>query len=122
MPREIVIDPHALKRMEERGATEAEVRATVELGEQFAAKGAGPMQLSYNPRLNVAYIRLRPPGGLVETIRLSDEINIDMTPDGAVAGIELLNANEQLRASDSGELIVTDEADGRRFTVTLAAE
>ncbi len=80
------------------------------------------MQLSYNPRLNVAYIRLRPPGGQVETIRLSDEINIDMTPDGAVAGIELLNANEQLRASDGGELIVTDEADGRRFTVTLAAE
>ncbi len=80
------------------------------------------MQLSYNPRLNVAYIRLRPAGGQVETIRLSDEINIDMTPDGAVAGIELLNANEQLRASDGGELIVTDEADGRRFTVTLAAE
>ena len=80
------------------------------------------MQLSYNPRLNVAYIRLRPPGGQVETIRLSDEINIDMTPDGAVAGIELLNANEQLRASDGGGLIVTDEADGRRFTVTLAAE
>ena len=78
------------------------------------------MQLSYNPRLNVAYIRLRPPGGQVETIRLSDEINVDMTPDGAVAGIELLNANEQLRASDGGDLIVTDEADGRRFTVTLA--
>ena len=53
---------------------------------------------------------------------MSDEINIDMTPDGAVAGIEQLNANEQLRASDGGELIVTDEADGRRFTVTLAAE
>lgn len=29
---------HALERMEERGATEDEVRATVELGERFPAK------------------------------------------------------------------------------------
>jgi hypothetical protein len=30
--------PHALERMEERGATEEEVRATVESGEKFPAK------------------------------------------------------------------------------------
>jgi hypothetical protein len=30
--------PHALERIEERGATEAEVRATVEQGEHFPAK------------------------------------------------------------------------------------
>jgi uncharacterized protein YuzE len=79
------------------------------------------MQLTYDPRRNVAYIRLRPPGAEVETIRVSEEMNIDLAPDGTVAGIELLNANEQLRASDDGELIVTDEADGRKFTVPLAA-
>jgi uncharacterized protein YuzE len=38
----------------------------------------------------------------VETIRISDEINVDLAPDGTAAGIELLNANEQLRASDGG--------------------
>ncbi|MDP3185945.1 MAG: DUF4258 domain-containing protein [Anaerolineales bacterium] len=30
--------PHALERMAERGASEEEVRATVESGEQFPAK------------------------------------------------------------------------------------
>ncbi len=32
------IHPHARERMEERGATENEVRATVEQGERFPAK------------------------------------------------------------------------------------
>jgi len=79
------------------------------------------MRLSYDPRRNVAYIRLRPAGAEVETLRISDEINIDLAPDGTVAGIELLNANEQLRASDGGRLVVTDEADGREITVALTA-
>jgi hypothetical protein len=35
---EIVIHPHAKERMEERGATEAEVRATIAEGEKFPAK------------------------------------------------------------------------------------
>ena len=30
--------PHAIERIEERGATQEEVRATVELGENFPAK------------------------------------------------------------------------------------
>lgn len=32
------LHPHARERMEERGATEDEIRATVESGEQFPAK------------------------------------------------------------------------------------
>jgi len=70
------------------------------------------MRLTYDPRRNVAYIRLRPHSAEVETIRVSDEINVDLAPDGTVAGIELLNANEQLRASDDGQLVVADEARG----------
>ena len=54
-------------------------------------------------------------------MRISDEINIDLAPDGTVAGIELLNANEQLRGSDGGQLVVTDEAEGREITVALSA-
>lgn len=79
------------------------------------------MRLTYGPRRNVAYIRLRPQGAEVETIHVSDEINVDLAPDGTVAGIELLNANEQLRASDGGRLVVTDEAGGREFSVALTA-
>jgi hypothetical protein len=36
--REIVIEPHAFERMTERGASEAEVAATVAHGETFPAK------------------------------------------------------------------------------------
>jgi uncharacterized protein YuzE len=79
------------------------------------------MRISYDPRRNVAYIRLRPSTPEVETIRVSEEINVDLAPDGTVAGIELLNANEQLRASDGGQLIVTDETGGREVKVALTA-
>ena len=64
------------------------------------------MKLSYDAKLNIAYIRLRPESTGVETIRVSEELNIDMSPDGSVYGIELLNANEQLNAAESGRLVV----------------
>lgn len=78
------------------------------------------MRLTYDPRRNVAYIRFRPDSAEVETVRISDEINVYLAPDGTVAGIELLNANQQLRASDDGQLIVTDEK-AREVTVALTA-
>ena len=52
------------------------------------------MRLTYDPRYNVAYLRLHEKAEQVETIRVSDEINVDIAPDGTVYGIELLNANE----------------------------
>jgi uncharacterized protein YuzE len=65
------------------------------------------VHLAYHPARNVAYLRLRDPAGQqVETIKLSDEVNVDLAPDGSVYGIELLNANDQLRASDGGRLVV----------------
>ena len=64
------------------------------------------MKFSYDAKLNIAYIRLRPESAGVETIRVSEELNIDMSPDGSVYGIELLNANEQLNAAESGRLVV----------------
>ncbi len=65
------------------------------------------MQLTYDPARNIAYLRLRDPAGAqVETIRLSDEVNIDLAPDGSVYGIELLNANTQLRAADGDRLVL----------------
>jgi uncharacterized protein YuzE len=78
------------------------------------------MMLTYDRNHNVAYLRLRPKGAEVETIRISDELNIDIAPDGSVYGIELLNANEQLRGADGGQLVLVDEADGREVTVPLS--
>ena len=77
------------------------------------------MKLSYDPRHNVAYIRLRARTEEVETIQVSDELSVDLAPDGTVYGIELLNANEQLRAGDQGRLVVVDQA-GEERTLDLA--
>ena len=77
------------------------------------------MRLTYDPRHNIAYIRLREKRQDVETLRLSDEVNIDIAPDGTLYGIELLNANEQLCGADGGKLVIADEAAGKERAVTI---
>ena len=59
------------------------------------------MKLSYDPRYKIAYLRLHAKTAEVETIRVSDEINVDLAPDGTVYGIELLNA--VLQNEETGE-------------------
>ena len=78
------------------------------------------MEFSYDPRYNVAYLCFKEKRTEVETIRLSDELVIDMAPDGTLYGIELLNANEQLRRKESGGLVVINEATGERVELPLA--
>jgi len=78
------------------------------------------MKLTYDRTHNIAYLQLRPKATEVETLRISDELNVDIAPDGTVYGIELLNANEQLRAADDGKLVLVDEH-GRETSVVLPA-
>ena len=77
------------------------------------------MKITYDPRHNVAYLRLDAHSIEVETIRVSDELNIDLTPDGKIYGIELLNATEQLHTAAGGKLVVENEATGRTVEVSL---
>jgi uncharacterized protein YuzE len=77
------------------------------------------MRFTYDPRYNIAYIRFQEKGSEVETIRISDEMVIDIAPDGTIYGIELLNANEQVRREDEGELVVINEATGQRAELRL---
>jgi uncharacterized protein YuzE len=79
------------------------------------------MKLTYDPRYNVAYIRLHEKTEQVETIRVSDEMNVDLAPDGTVYGIELLNANAQLAGEDQGKLIIVNEARGERREIPLSS-
>lgn len=72
------------------------------------------MRLSYDPRYNIAYIHLHAKTAEVETIPVSEELNIDRAPDGTVYGIELLNANVQLRQDDGDRLILLNEATGEQ--------
>ena len=77
------------------------------------------MKLSYDPRYNVAYIRLHEKTAAVETVRVSEELNVDIAPDGTVYGMELLNANEQLGAEPKGMLVVVNEALGESSEIKL---
>jgi len=79
------------------------------------------MKIIYDPRYNIAYIHLREKAEEVETIKISDELYIDLSPDGKIYGIELLNANEQLRISEDGELVFVDESTGKSFEFPLSA-
>lgn len=78
------------------------------------------MKLTYDPDANAAYIRFREKVGEVETIVIGDELNIDLAPDGSLYGIELLNANEQLKAGDGGRLIVVDPKSGGEHALKVA--
>ncbi len=78
------------------------------------------MRFTYDPRYNIAYIRFQEKRIGVESIRLSDELIVDMAPDGTVYGVELLNANEQLQREDKGEIVVINEATGERVELPLA--
>lgn len=79
------------------------------------------MRLTYDPRHNIAYLRLQEKTAEVETIRVSDELNVDVAPDGTVFGIEFMNANQQLAGEDEGALVVINEGLGVRREVSLTA-
>ena len=76
------------------------------------------MRVSYDPRHNVAYIYFREAVEEVETVEVSDDLNVDLAPDGTVYGIELLNANEQLMGG--GKIFAFEIPEtGERVEVTL---
>ncbi len=78
------------------------------------------MKFTYDPRYNIAYIRFHEKPAQVETVRVSEELLVDMAPDGMIYGIELLNANEQLAREDMGKLLVINEATGEKTELPLA--
>ena len=80
------------------------------------------MKLTYDRDRNIAYLRLRPKGTDVETVQVSDELNVNIAADGSVYGIELLNANEQLRAADEGKLVLVDETAGKEVALPLSLD
>jgi uncharacterized protein YuzE len=75
------------------------------------------MDITYDPRYNIAYIRFRQKGRGVETRQISSEVNIDIAPDGKIYGIELLNAKEQLIKEK--KISFTDESTGEAFEIPL---
>jgi uncharacterized protein YuzE len=78
------------------------------------------MKLTYDPRYNIAYLRFQEKTAQVQTLHLSDALNVDMAPDGTVYGIEMLNADQQPRAEDNGDFVIVNEALAQRQVVPLA--
>ncbi len=78
------------------------------------------MKLSYDPKANVAYIRLRERRGDVETLEITADFFVDIDETGAVCGIELLNANEQLVAGDGGKLVFVNQVNGESKELKVA--
>jgi uncharacterized protein YuzE len=77
------------------------------------------MNITYDPKYNIAYIKFREKISQVETLRISDEINIDISSDGKIYGLELLNANEQLHLISNPELIWTDTSKQKSIKIPL---
>ncbi|MBB1089712.1 DUF2283 domain-containing protein [Rhodopseudomonas palustris] len=76
------------------------------------------MRIEYDPQYNIAYLRfLDHPAADLQTVHLSEELNIDLMPDGRLYGIELLNANEQLFQQDAGQLLVNNRQTGHKQSV-----
>ena len=53
--------------------------------------------------------------GEIETIKVSESLHVDLSPDGKVYGVELLDANRQL--DGEGFLTFVNEASGSRNVV-----
>lgn len=78
------------------------------------------MKLTYDPKSNIAYISFREKHEEVETIQISEDMNIDIAPDGTVYGIELLNAKKQLAGDKLKSLVVVNESSGKSESIKLA--
>jgi uncharacterized protein YuzE len=77
------------------------------------------VDITYDPRYNIAYIRLRKKAPGVKTVQVSEEMNIDLSPDGKVYGIELLNAREQLIKGK--KISFVDESTGKARELPLVS-
>lgn len=77
------------------------------------------MKISFDPIHNVAYFHFKDERAEVETVQIAVDVNADITPDGSLYGIELLNANEQLGWERGAVLKIVNEASGAISEVRL---
>lgn len=54
------------------------------------------MKLKYDPKVDALYISFKPGPTQVTTIRLTEDVAVDLGPGEEIAGIEILSASEHL--------------------------
>jgi len=77
------------------------------------------MKITYDPKYNIAYLKLQDKKTKVETLQLSEEVNVDVSPDGKLYGIELLNARKQLKMAKGAAFTFTNESTGKSVRLPL---
>ena len=77
------------------------------------------MKLTYDPNNNIAYISFCEKPEQVQTIQVSEDLNVDIASDGTVYGIELLNAKEQLTADRLNSFVVVNQKSGKSDSIKL---
>jgi uncharacterized protein YuzE len=82
-------------------------------------EGVPDMRFTYDPKYNIAYLRFQEKPAEVQTLKISDELNIDLASDGTIYGIELLNANEQISGQDEGKFLMINEVTGEKAELPL---
>ncbi len=80
------------------------------------------MEIRHDPRYNIAYISFRNKAEhQVQSLKISETVILDISSGGEIYGIELLNANEQLKAQSGLTLKYLNEATGEKSELKLAS-
>lgn len=61
------------------------------------------MKISYDPSVDAAYIYFMKDKGHVTTVRLSEDVAVDLGPNEEIYGIEVLSAARHLGPLKAGE-------------------
>ncbi len=77
------------------------------------------MQVEYDIKYNIGYIRFKEKPETVTSLKISEDLVVDMADDGTIYGIELLNLKDQLFANRVNELILLNENTGNKKEVEL---
>ncbi len=77
------------------------------------------MQVEYDIKYNIGYIRFKEKHEQVTSLKISEDLVIDLGADGSIYGIELLNLKEQLFANQATELVLYNENTGNKKGVKL---
>ena len=54
------------------------------------------MRIQYDPKVDAAYVRFLEGEYECTTVRLSEDVAVNIAPGGRVVGVEVLNASENL--------------------------
>jgi uncharacterized protein YuzE len=77
------------------------------------------MQVEYDIKYNIGYIKFKEKPENVTSLKISEDLVVDMASDGSIYGIELLNLKDQLFADKATEMILYNENTGSKKEVAL---